>query len=95
MKKIKKFIRKISRKYLIYRGIKKHLKGLVAELPKEIQEIILEYNTLYSRRITLEDILEDAMTNLYYEISEAYKKDWDRGRFLDLELEKLKQVNLK
>lgn len=95
MKKIKKFIRKVSRKYVIYRELKKHLKELVSGLPKEVQDIILEYNTLYSRRTTLEDILEDAMTNLYYEISEAYKKDWDKGRFLDIELEKLKQVNLK
>lgn len=95
MKKFKKFIKKISRKYVIYREIKKHLKELVSELPKEVQDIILEYNSLYSKNVTLEDIVESSITNLYYEISEAYKKDWDRGRFLDLELEKLKQVNLK
>lgn len=79
----------------LYLEIKKYLKNLVSELPKETQNIILEYNTLYSRKVTLDEIVEDAMTNLYYDISEAYKKDWDRGRFLDLNLEQLKRVNLK
>ena len=93
--KIKKHIIKTYKKIKLYKEIKKHLKNLVADFPKEIQEIILDYNTIYSKKVSLEEIIEDASTNLYYAISEAYKKDWDKASLLDLQLEKLKQVHPK